>query len=88
MHNKIWTYAQCPRDPPDDDVPWGPKLLNPSTNSLTPLPGLSKGLDGAHPDVKYSFHQIVRTKGGGLLAMGGRAAIYDTEGGPNGGPSR
>ena len=60
-------WLVCPRDPPDDEVPWGPKLLDPATNTLEPLPGLSKGLLGAHPSVQWSFHQIVRTKAGGLL---------------------
>ena len=63
-----------PLAPPDDEVPWGPKLYDPKNPEagLEPLPGLSKGLPGAHPAVQWSFHQIVRTKGGGLLAMGGK----------------
>eukprot|EP01052_Picozoa_sp_SAG31_P042223 SAG31_NODE_6639_length_1943_cov_1.320499_1_plen_165_part_00 len=75
----------CPRDPPDDTVPWGPKLLDSADGSLTPLPGLSKGLADAHSAVQWSFLQVVRTATGALIAMGGRAAIYDET---NGKPSR
>ena len=57
------------RDPPADFSPWGPRLYDEKTGAVERYAPLTRGGEGARPEVNGPIKQVVRTADGSLLAM-------------------